>query len=104
MQLESRSELRAGVGDMLTVGGARRRPASGGLTRVGTDDGQDSVPGVSELRSMCTNARKLLALCELLGIEGDDPDRELQERVREHHPELELELPHPDGAFILPPE
>ena len=85
--------------------GANRRPGAllGGLTRVGTD-GEGSVPGVEELRSMCSNAKRLLALCELLGIHGDDPDAELQELVRERHPELELELPHPDGAFYLPPE
>ena len=58
----------------------------------------DEVPGVSELRSMCHNARTIVGLCDLLGVEGDETR------------EGELIGPGLDdirvgpGGFILPPE
>ena len=57
----------------------------------------DEVPGVSELRSMCHNAKTIVGLCDLLGVEGDASR------------EGELIFPGDDirtgpGGFILPPE
>lgn len=56
-------------------------PALGALNRarelrLASETGGGDVPGVGELKTMCANARRVVALCELLGkgpIELDTP-------------------------------
>lgn len=79
---------------MLTLSQARRLLEGGNLPgglKV------DEIPGVSELRSMCHNARTIAGLCDLIRVQGD-PEREGQIIG------LEDELRVGPGGFILPPE
>lgn len=88
---------------MLTLRDVRRRlgielPAEGMIERLKGTTGVDEIPGVSELRSMCHNARTIAGLCDLLGVEGD------LEREGQLIGTGELEQLVDRAGFILPPD
>jgi len=62
----------------------------------------DSVPGVSELRLACENARAFVALCDLMGVEDDSPEQDrLADVAQPLFSPVDVAR---DGSFILPEE
>lgn len=62
----------------------------------------EGISGARELSSLCSNARRVHEVCELLGI-GFAGYPILEEVLEEELEELGAELA-PDGAWILPEE